>query len=422
MTTETLVLGAGIVGVCVALHLRERGQSVALIDRNEPGEEASYGNAGLIERASVIPYAIPRHLPTLLAYASNRSAAVRYAPWHLPRMAGWVLRYWHASRHDRLMRSAHEILPLIEACLGEHDRLIAEAGLEHLIRRNGWIEVFRSIAAQEAAEARASALAEFDLSWKVLDRTALSAAEPALTERAVGAIHWTDPYTVSDPGALTKGYADLFEKKGGSFLRGAIAGIRKTRTGWQVSTDSGTHEATRLVIALGPHSVRLLEPLGYRVPLGIKRGYHMHFRPEGNAGLSHAILDEEVGYVLAPMEQGIRLTTGVELDAPDAPPNRIQLQRVERRARELFPLGQPVEDTPWLGLRSAMPDMKPVIGRAPLHEGLWVAFGHAHHGLTLGPVTGRLLAEMMTGEAPFADPAPFAMERFGKTPQLNTAR
>ena len=158
-------------------------------------------------------------------------------------------------------------------------------------------------------------------------------------------------------------------------------------------------------------------PLGIKLPLAVKRGYHRHFRAQGNAALARPVLDAENGYVLTPMEQGIRLTTGVEFAARDAPPTPVQFERLLPAAQELFPLGDPVEAQPfggktWLGARPCFADSRPVIGRAPGQAGLWLACGHAHWGLTLGPATGRLLAEMMTGATPFCDPQPYAAERF----------
>jgi D-amino-acid dehydrogenase len=128
------------------------------------------------------------------------------------------------------------------------------------------------------------------------------------------------------------------------------------------------------------------------------------------------VLDADVGYCVAPMEQGLRLTTGAEFADRDAPRTPAQLDRVLPKARELFPLGEPVDDPdePWMGSRPSFPDSRPVIGRIPGQAGLWGDYGHTHWGLTLGPVSGRLLAEMMTGAAPFCDPAPFAAERFLK--------
>ena len=179
-----------------------------------------------------------------------------------------------------------------------------------------------------------------------------------------------------------------------------------------VETADGGVEAEQAVIALGPWAPDVLEPLGIDLPLAVKRGYHRHFQAQGNAGLTRPVLDADVGYVLAPMQQGIRLTTGAEFAARDAPPTPVQLQRLLPQARELFPLGEAVDEPTWLGCRPCFPDSRPVIGRAPGQPGLWLAFGHAHWGLTLGPATGRLLAEMMTGATPFLDPAPYRAERF----------
>jgi D-amino-acid dehydrogenase len=166
-------------------------------------------------------------------------------------------------------------------------------------------------------------------------------------------------------------------------------------------------------VAMGPWSDLVFRRFGYSIPLGVKRGYHLHLAPRGNAVLNHPVLDSDLGYLLAPMNRGIRLTTGVEFARRDAPPTPIQLRQALPRAHALFPLGEALDAKPWMGARPCLPDMLPVIGEAPRHAGLWFDFGHQHHGLTLGPATGRLLAEMMTGEAPFVDPKPFAVERFG---------
>jgi D-amino-acid dehydrogenase len=146
--------------------------------------------------------------------------------------------------------------------------------------------------------------------------------------------------------------------------------------------------------------------------LGIKRGYHRHFRAQGNAGLSRPVLDAEPGYLITPMEQGLRITTGAEFAARDAKPTPAQFDRIMPRARELFPLGERADDRTWMGCRPCFPDSRPVIGPAPGHAGLWLVVGHAHWGLTLGPATGRLIAEMMTGGIPFCDPSPYRAERF----------
>ena len=179
-----------------------------------------------------------------------------------------------------------------------------------------------------------------------------------------------------------------------------------------METGEGPVDAGQAVIALGPWAPDVLEPLGIRLPLAVKRGYHRHFRPRGNAGLTRPVVDPENGYALAPMAQGIRLTTGAEFADRDAPPTPVQIERVMPAAENLFPLGKPVEEQPWLGSRPCFADSRPVVGRAPRQPDLWLCYGHGHYGLTLGPITGRLIAEMMTGDVPFCDPAPYGPERF----------
>jgi D-amino-acid dehydrogenase len=225
-------------------------------------------------------------------------------------------------------------------------------------------------------------------------------------------LHFRDPGAISDPGGLVKAYADYFVSLGGRFAKGDAQSLEETRPGWQVTTDEGVVTTRDVVVALGPWSDVTYGRLGYSIPLGIKRGYHQHFRPLGNAVLNRPVLDVDGGFLLAPMARGIRLTTGAEFADRDAAPSPVQVERAEPKARKLFPLGAPVEDKPWMGARPCLPDMLPVIDRAGRHEGLWFDFGHQHHGLTLGPVTGRLLAEMITGETPFTDPAPYRADRF----------
>jgi len=412
MHCQTLVLGAGIVGVCTALHLQARGRKVVLIDRDEPGSGTSHGNAGLIERSSVIPYAFPRELAKLARYGLNRQSDVRFSWRHLPRVAPWLLSYWRHSAPAPLAEATRAMLPLVQRCVEEHDVLIAAAGAEALVKANGWIEVYRDEAAFAAARAEAETLRAHGLAFEVLDRQQLHARERDLGPDALGGIHWLDPKTVSNPSALVRAYAALFVRRGGEFIHGDARSLRQVDSDWQVDSRRGPISAAEVVIALGPQAAELFKPLGYRIPLEIKRGYHLHYRPRPGAQLSHSLCDVQAGYVLAPMDQGIRLTTGIEFAASSDAANEIQLQRCEAIARRLFPLGERIDQAPWLGRRPCLPDMRPVIGPASRHKGLWFNFGHAHHGLTLGPVSGRLLAELMTGATPFTDPAPYSAERF----------
>ncbi len=414
LKADVLVLGAGMGGVSAALHLQQRGRDVVLVDRHDrAGEETSFGNAGLIESASVFPYMFPRNFAQILQYAMNSSPQVRYQLADLPVFLPWLLRYYLASSPDRALHSAMAELPLIRRSLIEHQALIAEAEVPELLRRTGWIKLYRSEATLANAMRDFERARQYGVAGDVLDGDAIAAREPHLTGDFAGAIHFPAPGFVPDPGGLAKAYAALLKRKGGRFVVGDARTLEQGSGGWRVAGADGAAIAREVVVALGPWSDLVFRPLGYSIPLGVKRGYHLHLAPRRNAVLNHPVLDSDLGYVLAPMNRGIRLTTGVEFARRDRPPTSIQIERALPRAHALFPLGEAVDAKPWMGARPCLPDMLPVIGKAPRHAGLWFDFGHQHHGLTLGPATGRLLAEMMTGETPFADPTPFAVERFG---------
>ena len=414
MPADVIVLGAGMVGVSLALHLQRRGRDVVLIDRRGAGEETSYGNSGLIQREGVIPYTFPRELGAILSYAMNNRSDVVYHLLALPRLAPWLFRYWQNATPERIERSAQALAPLMARCVEEHDALIAEAGdaARALVQHKGWIRCLRTEEGLHRAIANARRLDKYGVDYAILTGAQSREIEPHLSKRIIGAIHFRGSPTSSDPGMLTKAYADLFLRKGGHFLKGDARGLIEEASHWSLPSESGRITAREAVVALGPWSDDVFRPLGYDIPLAVKRGYHMHYGVRGNAALSHPLHDGDGGYMLVPMSKGIRLTTGVEFADRDATPNPIQLTRDEPLARELFPLGERLEPAPWMGRRPCLPDMVPVIGRGTRHQGLWFAFGHAHHGFTLGPVTGRLLAEMMTGEPPFTDPSRYAADRF----------
>ena len=415
MRSDVVVLGAGIVGICVALHLQKRGRSVFLVDRRGAAEETSFGNAGLIQREGVYPYGFPHDFGALVRYGFNRTIDAYYHPTALPRLAPFLWQYWTHSRPARHTEVAHKYAKLIEHCVSEHDALAHEAGAAGFFRRKGWIKVFRTARERDKRFAEAQRWkSEFGVNHVALDARALQDLEPHLAPVLTGALHWTDPISVDDPRGLAHVYLRLFERLGGRLVQGNAASLQAEGSGWRLRTAQGPLAAASAVIALGPWADVLTQALGYDLPLAVKRGYHMHYRAAGEARLNHPVLDTERGYFLAPMREGIRLTTGAEFALRDAIKTPVQLGRAEPIARDLFPLAERLDTEPWMGARPCTPDMLPIIGKAPRHGNLWFAFGHAHHGLTLGPVTGRLLAEMITGEAPFVDPAPYSAERFAR--------
>jgi D-amino-acid dehydrogenase len=412
---DVLILGAGIVGIATGIHLLKRGRSVTLVDKNQPGRETSFGNAGIIQREGVRPHAFPRDLHTLMQVGLHLSTAARYEPLALPRIAPPLLKYWWASSPEHYRQVVENYAPLIGRSIDTHAALIAEAGpeAEKLISKDGWYLVFRTAEKlqREAAKAEEDR-ARFNIHHEVVDWAGLKALEPSLIGGLAGGIHWTDPWTVRDPGGLVSQYFALFQKLGGTFVSGEADGLTQNGGAWSTRVGGQVITAKQAVVALGPWAPEVLDRLGYRLPLFVKRGYHMHYKPAPGAAINHLLLDAEVGYVLAPMVQGIRLTTGAEFALRDAAPTPIQLGKAEEAAKEIFPLGERVDPQPWKGARPCTPDMMPIISNAPKHEGLFVGVGHAHHGFTLGPATGELLAQMMTGEETAIDVKPFRMGRF----------
>jgi D-lysine oxidase len=413
-TVDAIVLGAGIVGVSAALALSARGRSVALVDRlPDAAGETSFGNSGIVQTEGVLPYLFPRALGDIARAAMNRDPRAHIRHGALPSIAPSLLRYFQASTQARKVATGKVMAPLLFAAAAEHRKLAQDAGAAGLLRAGGWIKAYRSARGRDAAHAEAEELKLFGVKPTVLDRAALAALEPHVGEKAIGGVHYAEPLSTPDPGGLIRSYAALMVKRGGRMERGDALSLEPSGAGWMVTTDAGRLAARDVVIALGPWSDELARRFGLRLPFFVKRGYHMHYEAQGNAGLTRPVLDLERGYLVTPMAGGLRLTTGAEFARRDDPPSPAHLDRLEPFARELFPIGARKDAAPWMGRRPCLPDMRPVIGPFPGRPGLWLDAGHHHLGLTLGPITGRLLAELMTGAAPFVDPAPFRAERFG---------
>lgn len=405
---DNIVVGGGMVGVATALALQERGRQVLLLERGEPGRETSYGNAGIIQTEAVSPYPIPLAFNRLLNIVSGRAHDVA---WNLGGVPGWlgpVARYfWHSlpAHHRRIVP---HYARLIRRATDDHAPLIAAAGAEELILRRGFVHGFRDAASFDAALAEAEGKRDgFGVPFTVLDAAGLARVEPNLQMRMQGGLHFTSPWSCRDPGELVARYAKLFVARGGTIETGEARGLAPKGAGWAVQSSAGMREAAEMVVALGPWTPPFLAPLGYNIPMVLKRGYHRHFR--SSAGPLQPFMDVANATVIAPMQRGVRVLTGAELNALDAASNLRQIEHSAEIAKALFPLGEAVESEPWRGARPCMPGMLPVIGEAPKHRGLWFNFGHGHQGFTLGPTTGAMLAEVMTGAADAATLAPYRL-------------
>ncbi len=407
---DVVVLGAGIVGVSTAYAARQRGMSVVLVDRREPGSETSYGNAGIISSGSIAPLNNPSLWKALPKYLTNRHPALRWNPAWAARNAGWVARFLANSAGPRLRPRAAALHGLIGASLKLHREWIVKAGAGHRIRETGWLKAWRGDAVA-AAKLEQALLTEFGIASELLDRQGISAIEPGIVPvYKVGLLH-SQTASVDSPGEVVKAYARMFAGAGGDLRQSNVKSIVPDGERWRVVLADGEILARHVVVALGPWSADLLRPLGYRVPLAFERGYHREFKPNPARTLQRPIHDADGSFLMTPMEQGVRVTSGVELTGRDAPSSFVQLDQVVPLAREVVEFGDAVGDT-WRGSRPTLPDSLPMIGPVPRHAGLWLAFGNQHIGFTTGPATGAAIAAMIAGAPPPYDVTPFAPSRY----------
>ncbi|MDF8359411.1 NAD(P)/FAD-dependent oxidoreductase [Achromobacter anxifer] len=397
MGKQVIVLGAGIVGVCCALELQRRGMSVTLVDRQEPGLETSLGNAGVIARSSLMPFNHPglwAQLPKLL---KNDTVQFRYSLNYLAQNLGWAARFLLNARPAVFKQTVAALDGLIRLSAPEHLRLLKESGAAHRLRDTGWVFLYRSEQGWNGGELSRRTYAEYQVPTQVLQPAELAEIEPALSPIFHRALWIQGSYSVDDPHEVVAAYAALFLRSGGAFKRLTASAIRRDSQGWTVQGSQGseTVAADQLVVALGPWSQGLLKTAGINLPMAFERGYHMHYSGRDGASLTRPVYDTGGGYVLSPMARGLRLTTGVELNACDAAARPLQLDLAEARAREAFPLDRRLDPEAWLGRRPTLPDSRPMIGQAPRHPGLWLALGHQHIGFSTAPGTAKILGELM---------------------------
>ena len=412
MSRSITVLGAGSVGVASAIHLQRRGWRVTLVDRREPGRETSYGNAGIINPGSMVPLNSPDLHRTLLALLSNRRAELRYDLRHVLRNLSWVLAFLRASKTRAADESSRALATLTAESLTEHRALMQRTGNLHRLTEVGWLKVFRGARGYDSSSFGARLLAECGIAVEHHDATSLAELEPALEPIFRSGIVLPGGGLVDDPGALIAEHAARFVADGGELRRLDVVGIGGEGSDLHYVTPEGSVVCERLVVAAGPWSGDLLESAGWDVPLVVERGYHAHYRLAGETPLRRSVHDIDGGYIMGPMSRGLRVTTGVELVPRDAPSNLAQLEQVEPRVREAIALGERTPDPIWRGSRPTLPDSRPAIGPVPGRTGLWVNFGHQHIGLMTGPVSGKLLAQLIDGERPDIDTTPFDPARW----------
>jgi D-amino-acid dehydrogenase len=411
--TDVAVVGGGIVGLATALACLARGMTVTLVDPGGIRNATSYGNAGVISRGSLFPVAAPGLLKKLPRYALNRENAIRVDYGSLLSVAPWLLAFIRRCNEASWREAAAALDPLCAASYDEHWRVAGEIGARDLIIRRGWMKLYRTEEAFAGTALEREILSQYKVGFEVIDGAELPQFEPALKRRFARAIWHTETGSVLDPGGLVQAYETAARARGVTFVQAKAANIVEDGDRAKVLLEGGGEvRAATVVVATGPAPHDLTRAMGYRFPLAAERGYHRHFIDAGEHRLTRPIYDTGGSYIVAPMNAGLSVLSGVELARRDAPPNHAQIDAVEAEARQTLAVGAAVEPGPWHGSRPSTPDGLPVIGRAPRHPHVVFAFGHGHIGLSTGPITGRVVSEVIAGAPPSLPIAPFRAKRF----------
>jgi D-amino-acid dehydrogenase len=414
------VIGAGIEGAASAIELLRAGHRVTLLDPAEPGGEqaASYGNAGWLSPMSIIPPSVPgvwRQVPGYLRDPLGPLAIQwRYLPKALPWLSRYLLSGWTEARVRRI---AAALRPLLQDSPGLHARLAAEAGVPELIEHKGVMHVFASRAHFEAHSLSWRIRRDCGVVWTELEGAALREAEPDLSPDIGFGVLLPEGGRCLSPGKYVAALAAHAQRQGAQLLRKTAADFRLEgrRLRGVLLADGSVLDCDAAVICCGARSAPLAAKAGDRVPLETERGYHVMLRGT-QFGPVHSMMLASANAVVNPMRDGLRIAGQVEIAGLDAPPNWKRAEILHDHLRRAFP-GLPDPFPPdristWMGHRPATPDGMPCLGRSSGSEDIVHAFGHGHIGLVAGARTGRVVAQLLSGQPPEIPVEPFSATRF----------
>tara|TARA_R110002167_G_scaffold344363_1_gene553718 strand:- start:62962 stop:64203 length:1242 start_codon:yes stop_codon:yes gene_type:complete len=407
----SIVIGAGIVGLCTALYLQESGRAVTLLDRLPPGEGTSFGNAGIISTGSVHPEAMPgiwKDIPHMLL---QRLAPISVRPAYMPRLLPWFIRFLASSSTRRADASSVAIHALASRALEYLQPLVDKAGAQDLLRQSGVIYVHETPAQFARAKLDCAYYERRGVDYELLDSAALAQQEPALRKGLAGGVLIRSAAHTLSPLALSQKLFALFIAQGGEFRQEEVTGF-VSEGGRVRAVRSATELPCREVfVTAGAYSGALSKQLGSAVPLDTERGYHLHCAAPG-VTLVRPLLFGGRAFAATSMQDGLRLAGTVEFAGLKAPPSQRRAQVLGEQARDLFPGLNTEQGKPWMGYRPSMPDTVPVISASPHYANVYFGFGHGHLGLTQGAVTGALLALLADAKPLPLDLGPYRIDRF----------
>ena len=409
---HVIVLGAGVVGMSTALFLRREGLPVTVVDPLPPAGGASFGNAGMISADTAAPIAMPGMLAKVPGWLQDKKGPLVVDPAYFPKALPWLLRWVKEGRLDRVMAISDALRALHRDSFRHWESLIGAAAMSELIRRSGQVQIWDNDRETPGAAVERKIRERHGLEAQMLTADDLQQMLPGISREVKrGLLVPGNGYTVS-PARLVEAIAEPFRDEGGEIIaERALKIIPRESGGYMVMTNIANRKAGAVVVATGAWSKDLLAPLGISVPLETERGYHAML-PDPSIEVRYTVSYKSRGFGLTPMAEGLRAAGTVEIAGLHAPPNEERAKILVERARQLFPDLQHGEPSYWLGLRPSMPDSLPVLGPVPNRPGLFLAFGHGHFGMTGGPPSGRLVADLVVRGSSSIDPTPYGIRRF----------
>lgn len=414
-TPKTIgIIGAGIIGVSLARALQRRGLQVTLFDERDPGTATSFGNAGYIATEAIFPLAhgsILRSLPRMLLNPLS-PLAMRWQ--EFPRLLPWYLKYLYACSHRRAADSIQALATIQGEAGISWEALRRCEGLHNLIVANGAMMLYESDRGFYETRIRREVQRHYGINWHVLSRDEARRVIPELSSHIKHAVTYPAGMHVVNPYSITTTIFDRFVSDGGEFTKQRIEAIEPTDTFVKTISEARVMRQFHAVaVSAGHLSGRLLKLLGYKVPIIAERGYHLEMSHQ-KTSLNMPVGAYERGFHITPMSSGLRLAGTVEFSSADhdEKPNWGRAEILKRHIGEIMPGLAESETSRWMGHRPTLPDFLPVLGRAPRHKNLYLAFGHHHLGLTLAPITAIIMSELMTGVTPSIDIEAFNLRRF----------
>ncbi|WP_022729358.1 NAD(P)/FAD-dependent oxidoreductase [Fodinicurvata sediminis] len=406
------VVGAGIVGVSCAWQLQKRGFQVTLIDRLQPGDACSFGNAGVIATSSCIPLVMPGTWRNVPKWLLDPDGPLAIDLRDVPRLASWFLQAQRMATSDGVHAAAKALHRLHAPALTDHLDQATEAGCDHLLRRCEYLHVYRTTAAYRADRSGWQLRRDLGIPMREVGAQELQELEPALSEGYACGVLLDGHGAALDPGGLVKALASDFMSRQGRYIQAEVGNIRPgDPRGVSVMAGGEELQFDTLVLAAGAWSAQLAKVIGHDFPLVAERGYHVMFREPG-VSLNRPVMFAESKFVANSMNAGLRVAGTAEFAGIKRPAKAKRIEMLKRLASECLSGLNPGQQTSWMGPRPSLPDTLPVIGRSHLHPDVLLAFGHGHTGLTASATTGRIIAALAADESPEIDISAFRPERF----------